>query len=388
MSAERSDALLRLPLIAHVIYRFDYGGLENGVVNVINATQGQEFRHCVIALTEASDFRRRLHSDDVSVYEMKKKPGKDLATLFRFYRLVRRLKPAVLHTRNIGTIDCAVIGRLAGVPYRIHGEHGWDTYDLDGTNRKYRILRKIAKLFINQFVTVSNELKEWLMGSANVPTQRVMRICNGVDTDRFAPRVSAERHEALHPRFGKDAVIVGSVLRFEEVKDPMNLVKAFEIAYPRALQQGVQLRLVMIGDGALRASALQSLAASGLTDVAWLPGSRDDVAEIVRSMDLFVLGSRREGISNTLLEAMASGIPVVATDTGGNIELVHRGETGSLVEPGNSAALAEEILRYAESHETRLNAGAAARQRVLSLYSLSGMIEQYRDLYSRAVAAG
>ena len=107
MNVEQPDRLAGLPLIAHIVYRFDYGGLENGLVNLINATQGESFRHCVIALTEATDFRKRLQVPDVAVHALGKKPGKDFATYIRLYRLLRRLCPAILHTRNFGTLDCA-----------------------------------------------------------------------------------------------------------------------------------------------------------------------------------------------------------------------------------------------------------------------------------------
>ena len=109
MSENQPDHLATLPLIAHVVYRFDYGGLENGIVNLINATQGESFRHCVIAITEATDFRKRLQVPEVAVYEIGKKPGKDFGSYFRLYRLLRRLRPRILHTRNIGTLDCAVV---------------------------------------------------------------------------------------------------------------------------------------------------------------------------------------------------------------------------------------------------------------------------------------
>src|SRR6185436_12668651 len=130
------------PLIAHVVFRFDYGGLENGVVNVVNGLPERLFRHTIIALTETSDFRRRIRRDDVEVHALNKQPGKDPGAYLRLFRLLRRLRPAILHTRNVGTLEGALVGRIAGTACRIHGEHGWDTHDPDGTNRKYRLLRR------------------------------------------------------------------------------------------------------------------------------------------------------------------------------------------------------------------------------------------------------
>src|SRR5690606_27113430 len=155
-------------MIVHIVHRFDYGGLENGVVNVINETSGLGLRHAVVTLTEATDFSRRLLGD-VSVYAIGKRPGKDLRAYMRLFRLLRELRPAVVHTRNVGTIDCSLIAFLAGVPARVHGEHGWDVYDPDGTNPKYQRIRRIFGRFVNRFVTVSEDLCNWLVSNVGLP---------------------------------------------------------------------------------------------------------------------------------------------------------------------------------------------------------------------------
>jgi len=123
----------RRPLIAHIVFRFDYGGLENGVVNVVNGLPESEFRHAIVALTEATAFSSRLKRADVSVHALGKRPGKDPAALLRLFRLLRTMKPTLVHTRNLATIEGALVAALAGVPCRIHGEHGWDVHDPEQT---------------------------------------------------------------------------------------------------------------------------------------------------------------------------------------------------------------------------------------------------------------
>ena len=280
-------------LIAHIVFRFDYGGLENGLVNVINGTNCNDCRHVVIALSEATDFAERLQGR-AQVFALHKKPGKDFGAYWRLYKLLRELKPDIVHTRNIGTMDCAFIAWLARVPVRIHGEHGWDIFDPDGTNPKYRLMRRVLSRFIHRFVTVSADLRRWLIDVVGLPADRIQHICNGVDTDRFHPR--NDDRELTD-------VVIGSVTRFSPIKDPLNLARAFCVVR-RSVKSG---RLLMVGDGELREEALHMLAADGLSDDIELPGSRDDVAEQLQKMDVFVLGSLREGISNTILEAMASG---------------------------------------------------------------------------------
>jgi len=360
-------------LVAHVVFRFDYGGLENGVVNVINGMSDSPIEHVVIALSVATEFSKRLR-DGVAVHELRKRPGKDFGAYVRLYRLLRRLRPNVVHTRNIGTMDCAFVAFLARVPVRIHGEHGWDVNDPDGTNKKYRFMRRVLHRFVHRIVTVSRDLERWLVETVGIPAKKVRHICNGVDTDRFHPeKPNASRKET--------GIVVGSVTRFSSIKDPVNLVDAFiEIA-----DECKGAKLHMIGDGELYDTALGKIHDAGLESRAWLPGSRDDVAAQLRQMDVFVLGSLREGISNTVLEAMASGLPVVASDTGGNPELIDDGVNGVLVPPGDRRALADAIRDYVQHPDRCLRHGKASRDRILSRFSIRGMIENYRGLYEDAL---
>jgi sugar transferase (PEP-CTERM/EpsH1 system associated) len=367
------------PLIAHLVFRFDYGGLENGLVNLVNGLPQNAFRHAVIALTEASEFRRRLQREDVSVHALDKQPGKDPGAYLRLFRLLRKLQPTIVHTRNFGTVEGALVACLAGVPVRIHGEHGWDVYDPDGTNRKYRAVRRVMNPLIDRFVTVSRELEQWLTARVGIRAGKISRICNGVDTHRFRPGTPQPRQLLPAERFPAGSVVVGSVTRFSEIKDPLNLVRAFILA--RQHPAGGVLRLAMLGEGALRGEAQALLEQAGQADVAWLPGSRDDVAQLMREMDIFVLSSRREGISNTVLEAMASGLPVVTSATGGNLELVRDHLTGRLVTPGDPQAISSVLLDYAQRPEVRVQHGEAARRRAEQDYSLQRMLTDYERLY-------
>jgi sugar transferase (PEP-CTERM/EpsH1 system associated) len=293
------------------------------------------------------------------------------------FKLLRKLRPDIVHTRNMGTMDCAFIAFLARVPVRIHGEHGWDVFDPDGTNSKYRLMRRVLQRFVHRMVTVSEDLQHWLVDVVGISNSKVQHICNGVDTDRFRPGV-ADRQTA------DDKVVVGSVTRFSAIKDPLNLVEAFIAMQHDVASTCDSARLVMIGDGELHEQAVTRLREGGLEQAVWLPGSRDDVAEQLRLMDIFVLGSLREGISNTVLEAMASGLPVVASDTGGNPELVEDGVNGALVAPGDRAALANAITQYVRDPDRRIRHGRASRDRVVSLFSIKTMVDNYRLLYESA----
>ena len=149
------------PLIAHVIHRLQIGGLENGLVNLINTLPLGKYRHAIICLTESSDFSRRIRNNDVSIYELHKKEGKDPGLYFRLWRVLKKLKPTIVHSRNIATIETAFIAAMAGSSIRVHGEHGRDIYDVTGDNRKYQRIRRLLSPFISRFVPMSKDLEKW-----------------------------------------------------------------------------------------------------------------------------------------------------------------------------------------------------------------------------------
>lgn len=125
-------------LIAHILYRFAVGGLENGVVNLINRIPQDRYRHVVISLTDTTEVKQRLNRSDVEVYCLSKQPGHDIGLYWRLWKLLRKLKPAITHTRNLAALEIVIIADLTGVKNRVHSEHGWGMSDLPGTNRKYR----------------------------------------------------------------------------------------------------------------------------------------------------------------------------------------------------------------------------------------------------------
>lgn len=156
------------PLIVHVIYRLDYGGLENGLVNLLNRMPAAQFRHAVICLAGFSEFRQRIVRQDVEVYSLDKRPGKDLGAYVRLWRLLRRLRPDIVHTRNLGTIDMQWVALLAGARRRVHGEHGWEVSDLTGRNAKSLRIRRACRYAIHRYVALSQDIAQWLRTSVHV----------------------------------------------------------------------------------------------------------------------------------------------------------------------------------------------------------------------------
>jgi sugar transferase (PEP-CTERM/EpsH1 system associated) len=375
------------PLVAHVIYRFGVGGLENGLVNLINHMPEARYRHAVICLTEAGAFASRVRRPDVQIVPLGKRPGKDPATYLRLRRALRSLRPDIVHTRNLAALDNQWIAWSAGVPHRVHGEHGWDIYDLHGANVRYRLLRRATARIVDAFVAVSRDIADWLTQCVGVPAARVRHISNGVDLQRFTPREGPRLAPWPAGFAGPADFVIGSVGRFEPVKDPLTLVRAFIELVRTAPEVAGRVRLAYAGDGALRAQALALLEQAGVLERAWLPGIRADVPDILRACDLFVLPSLNEGISNTVLEAMATGVPVVASAVGGNPELIVAGENGALVPPADPARLARELEHYVRQPDLGPRHGRRGREMVEARFSLTGMIERYLSLYDSLLQA-
>lgn len=375
----------RRPLIAHVIYRLAVGGLENGLVNLINRLP--EYRHAVLCMTDYTDFRERITHPDTSVHALHKQPGQDVAVYLRLWKLLRRLRPEIVHTRNLSALEAQLPAWLAGVRRRVHSEHGRDYPDVDGTLRRYQLLRRAYSPLIQTFIPLSQELESYLADKVGVPRAKLARIYNGVDLARF-DTAAQDRDAVLPPGFAPPgAVILGAVGRMQKIKDQTNLVRAFLALLEREPARRAWLRLVLVGDGPLKAEAERLLARGGALDLAWLPGERNDVPALMRALDVFVLPSLNEGISNTILEAMACALPVVATSVGGNPELVEDGVTGALAPPADSQALADALLPYISDAALRADHGANARRCAQERFSIEAMVGRYRKIYERLLQA-
>src|SRR5262244_3855198 len=275
------------PLIAHVIYGLKIGGVENGLVNLINHIPAERYRHAIVCITDYSDFRLRIRRPDVECYALHKPPGKVPGFYVNVRRLLRRLRPQIVHTRNLTTLITQVPAMLAGVPVRIHGEHGRDMLDLNGSNVKYQRVRRMMRPFVHEYIALSRDLEAYLLGKIGVAQPRLTQIYNGVDIETFRP---AELRRADLPVEGfgaADRVVVGTVGRLQAVKDQVTLVRAFVCLLERRPDLRSRLRLAIIGDGALRQPCLEILAQTGRGHLAWLPGERDDVARLMQGFDVF-----------------------------------------------------------------------------------------------------
>jgi sugar transferase (PEP-CTERM/EpsH1 system associated) len=364
--------------ILHVVDRLGTGGTEYGILKIIEGLSDQGFEHQVCAVRGSDNHLVRAHHLENKVYVVGRSRFGYQSSVNGFVKIARRLRPHIVHSRNWGAIEAIPAARLAGVPLVIHSEHGYELEMLTGLPARQRLFRRAAYSMADVVFTVTQDLRHYHAKQAWVSKDRIRVLPNGVDTARFAPRPLDRA--AIRQRLGipVDALVLGTVGRLVKIKKQDMLLGAAEIL----LNRGVSVYVVLAGSGPELCELQKLVAASpNLAGRVLFLGFAENVPEILNAMDVFVLPSLDEGMSNTLLEAMASQLPIVATHVGGNPELIEENRSGWLVQPGNLCDLVTRLEILADDLDLRVAIGRAARERAVSYFSLKDMIDRYRSLY-------
>lgn len=362
--------------LLQVINQLGVGGTELGLRNVVSGL-GSDFEHRVCAMQGLGDAIPLPRGTPELVLDSNSGRRKEFA-LWRLAAIMRQYRPHIVHSRNWGAIEAVAAARLAAVPVVIHSEHGYEVEMLAGLPLRRRVLRRALYGMADAVVTVTKELRDYHAGQAWFSSKRIRVIYNGVDTNRFSPCLHFRK--LVRDRLGipPDSFLVGGVGRLVRIKDYLTLLKAARVA----LQRGKNLSLVLAGSGPELSGLVdfvrQTPELAGRTNFI---GVSANVPELLNALDVLVLPSLKEGMSNTLLEGMATGLPLLATAVGGNPEIIEDTKNGFLFSPGDSHALADQLCTLADSPELCRLMGEAGRRRALGHFSLDHMLQQYRDLY-------
>lgn len=307
-------------------------------------------------------------------------PWRDLKAGIRLYRLIKAGRYRLVHTH---TSKAGILGRFAaaaaGVRVIIHSPHGTilEGYFSPSVTRCYAALERLAALVSSRIVCLTQlEISQFLRARIGRKNQYTY-IYNGIDLDRFKPH--SERREAQRRslKLLKHDVVCATVGRLVPVKGQADLLKAFA----QASQQEPDLRLLMIGDGELR-SELEAFARdAGVAHRVHFLGWREDVADLLDAADVFVLSSLNEGLGLVLLEAMAKGLPIIATSVGGVPEVIGDDETGVLVPPSDPNALADAMTKLVRNEDLRDQLREAGLRRVRSTFSVDAAFVKTASLY-------
>ena len=358
--------------VMHLIHQLNAGGAENGIINIANHIDTNLFDISICSFVGNGTQINRLDKHRATLFELTKASGNDLRLPLHLFGLFKNWWPDIVHTHAWGTL-CEGVGAaiLARVPVVIHGEHG------TMQEKKHNILvQRMVWRFADRILSVSHHHANELSKRIGFPLGKITVLVNGVDSKRFDSGRDGRSIKAglnLH----RGDIILGTVGRLVAVKNQSLLIRALSCLsrdYPN-------LKLIIAGDGPLRRSLEKLAVDAGCPTKIQFLGRRSDVPEFMAALDIFALTSKREGMSNTILEAMSSGLPVVATAVGGNPELVIDRETGILTPVDDVLALAKALEELIKHPEKRQRMGLAGRERVEKHFSLTSMVRNYEQLY-------
>jgi sugar transferase (PEP-CTERM/EpsH1 system associated) len=357
--------------IMHLMLSLQVGGMENGVVNILNSIRRDIFVPSVCCLEQIGSMANRIHHNDILILDLSKKPGFSPLLFLKLANVFKHNKIDIIHTHCWATLLYGFFASyIAKTPVIVHGEHGIFNLEKRRRSTAYNfMLKRVDKIF-----TVSNMLRKDLMNKANMSGKKIYTIINGVDTKQFRPRNSVSIKTDLG--FNPTDIVIGSVGRLDKIKNYEVFIRCIALFFEPSIKG------LLIGDGPLR-QELEALTRELMIEDRFVfLGERSDVYKLLGAMDIFVCSSLSEGLSNTILETMSSGVPVVATNVGGNPEIVYHGQTGYLVEPNDIQATKSHLDRLVENEVLRQTMGRKARRTALSSHSLERMIKEYEEAYA------
>lgn len=354
--------------VLHLVLNVEAGGLEMVVLNLVRRSDRTRFEHRVLCLEGLGALEPGFRAAGTPLAGLRARSR--LAALACLRAYVRHWLPDVLHTHNARPHHIGAAARVLGlVPALLHTKHGRNQPGIWRT----RVWNHLASQASDVVIAVSADAAAVARDLERVPDRVLGVLHNGIEL--------GPRRESSARAGGATAVCVA---RLQPVKDHATLLRAARLVVDRR----PDFRLLLAGDGPER-GRLEALAEQlRLADAASFLGHRADVRPLLESSDAFVLASRSEGLSLSILEAMAASLPVIATAVGGNPEVVVDGQTGFLVPPGSAEALAQAIERVIGTPGLGRQLGAAGRQRAEELFSLEAMVSRYEALYLELASRG
>jgi sugar transferase (PEP-CTERM/EpsH1 system associated) len=366
--------------ILHFVVRLGVGGTEHGVAKIVSGLDSKRFKHRVCAVRGIDPAFPWMQAFDREVVEVGAQRGRQFP-IRKLIGIIREFRPHIVHSRNWGSIEAVLAGKLARVPVLIHSEHGYEIEMLRGLPIRRRLIRRAMYSLCDSLFAVTRELRDYHCRQGWLNPDSMTVIYNGVDTERFSPRAEDRQRMRTLYQIPADAIVVGSVGRMVPIKDYPILLKAAE----RLIDKGQNLYILLVGNGP-ELERLQQLASNSpfLGERVIFTGAAINVCEIMNAMDVFVLPSITEGMSNTLLEAMATRLPVICTKVGGNVEVMGQELQDFTFRPGNIEQLAALLEMLCSGPVARKRVADIARDRVMKNFSLDKMFSEYTKLYLSA----
>lgn len=358
--------------IMHIIHQLGTGGAENGIVNLANGHNHNKFELSICTLVGGGSLTYRLDQSKTSLFELEKKEGNDISIILKLYSVFKKFKPDIVHTHAWGTLcESFLAAKLARIPIMIHGEHG--------TIQEKPINIFIQNIFwkmTSQVLSISSNHKKLLSETIKFPLAKITVIPNGVDIAKFS-YMNNSSNRLIACNVKQKTITIGTIGRLVPVKNQQILIRVLA----KLKKKFSDVELLIIGDGPLKSDLKKLSSRLSIADSVVMPGRKSDITKYFHKMDIFILPSFSEGMSNTILEAMSCGVPVIASDVGGNPELIDNGINGLLFPSQDQKKLEELIMQLIENPEIALKLSQNARQKIEHNFSIEKMVQNYEKMY-------
>ncbi len=372
--------------VLYLLHRFSFGGTERVVANILNHSSQNITNHVCSFYPYENAFLKDVDVSKKKVFSLDKHDGNDFSIPCKIASFCKKNRVDIIHsmgwsTYAEGLIAAKAIGRKQKFIYSYRGKTMEDTIQIP----KRRILaQRFFSYFCDGILTNSGVSKKEYASDIGIVPQKINVIYNGVDTHVFKPCQDGNSGDA-RTRFGirKTDTIIGSVARFDPVKGIKNLVKAFSMLSPGVREN---CKLLLVGDGAEKESIQKMSSQLGIQDQVILTGMRKDIPDCLRLMDIYVQPSLFENISNSVLEAMAAGLPVISTHVGGIQEILDHNKSGLIVELGNHQSMTEALDFLINDVKQRKTMGEQARRHVTDFFSIEKMVLDYETIYRQILS--
>lgn len=364
--------------ILYLTHSMQVGGIEVIIYEFVCRLNNNGFLPSVCVFKGGGSLEAKLKSQGVKVYCLEKKEGIDLRLPLRLRRILKKESIRILHTHNFSAwlYGAVAARRIKGLRH-VHTEHS-------NVDKKRRALaERVLSYFTNIVVCVSKDVRQSMIENQGILPERVTVIHNGVDIEKFRPDPEKRIFCRTKLSVKQNTPLIGIVARLAPIKNHASLLKAFS----KLSEDMPDLELLVVGDGELKNKLVKQTNEMNLTRRVLFLGERQDIPELLNAIDVFVLPSLSEGHNMTLLEAMATGLPVVATSVGGNLEIVEDGVTGYLIPSKQPEILGQKIAMLLKNETLRSQMGKRGRTIVLKHFDMQKMTKAYQALYLSLIQA-
>jgi sugar transferase (PEP-CTERM/EpsH1 system associated) len=369
----------------HVVFGLGRGGIQTGMENLFSGLDRDRFTHVICVLRPPLDHPMcQGLAEHARLMCLATTESGSRFQAAAIARAIREVKPDIVHSRNWGCIEAVVAARWVGSCAVVHGEHGIDICQVGSEPRRRALFRRMAFEMADRVYSVSEQLREAHATRTGFPASKITVIHNGVSERRFFPDPAVRARLRAELGVTENEFFIGSVGNLAPVKDHMTTLWALaEFA-----KKVKGWRCIIFGEGSERPKLEAFIQAHPeWNDRVALPGLTRRIPDVLNAMDVLVLSSVTEGICNSLLEAMATGLPVIATATGGNPEIVVDGQSGLLFRVGDVPELTKKLLMLATNKELRLQLGQQAVRRMREEFSVEAMARGYSQMYQSVTSA-